>query len=113
MTNGFDPAMPAAWRNGPASSNWLRAHLQLTQQEFALLLGLSPVSISRWERGHMTPLDHSRMMLDLLKRALLRNPADKVLQTLRPLVMGSDLERVVALVHLGDDPGPGTPAPCA
>ena len=82
----------------------IRSALGLTQHEFATVLGLSAVSVSRWEHRHMAPTGLSQLLLELLLRALSRNHVDVVLRTLRPLALAHDLERVVALVHLGDAP---------
>lgn len=61
----------------------LRRQLGLTQQAFGSLLGLSFVSVNRWEAGKVAPTGLSLILLDLLKGAIDRHPAGRVLGTLR------------------------------
>ena len=65
----YTPTMDAA------SIRRLRAHLNVTQQEFADLLLVSRVTISYWENGRSAPLP--------MAQKLLRDLAD---QTYGPLV---------------------------
>ena len=47
----------------------LRDKLILTQQEFAKLLGVSFVSVNRWENGHHEPtFKEKRKLRDLCKK---------------------------------------------
>ena len=80
----------------------LREKLGLTQQEFATLLGLSTVSVSRWEHKHTQPTDSSRALLGLLARALVKKPAPKIVANLRAIPGTNELGRIIELVHLGD-----------
>lgn len=80
----------------------VRQRLDVTQQEFATLLGLSTVSVSRWERDHTQPTEASEALLILLERALGRVSGPKVIDALRDLHGKPEAERLVALVHLGD-----------
>lgn len=80
----------------------LRQQLGLSQQAFAELLGLSTVSVSRWERGTNTLTDNSRALVALLSRALARRKPEEIVHRLREVMPHGDMERVVALVHLGD-----------
>ena len=97
-----------AKKKSPASSSGtkgvgeLRAELGLTQQEFATLLGLSTVSVSRWEHKHTRPTDASEALLGLLDRARRKRPTGEIVDRLRTLAGASELDRIVALVHLGD-----------
>lgn len=78
----------------------LREKLQLTQQEFATLLGLATVSISRWEQNQTRPTDMSRALMLLLDRALKKKPPEAVVGALRGLE--DEVQRFITLVHLGD-----------
>jgi transcriptional regulator with XRE-family HTH domain len=80
----------------------LREELGLTQQEFASLMGLSIVSISRWEHGHTEPTSNSKMLIGLLCRALNQKAPSTVLQTLQKVQNAEEIDRIIALVHLGD-----------
>ena len=80
----------------------LRHQLGLSQQAFAELLGLSVVSISRWERGTTTLTDNSVALVGLLSRALSRRSPEEIVHRLREVMPQGEVERVVALVHLGD-----------
>lgn len=80
----------------------LRDKLGLTQQEFATLLGLSTVSVSRWEHGHTKPTDASRALIGLLERALKNRKPELIVARLRALKGEDELGRLIALVHLGD-----------
>lgn len=86
----------------PSDVARLRKKLRLTQQEFATLLGLSSVSVSRWERGRTTLADTSNALLGLLSRALSKKRPDEVVYRLRAVMPDGEIARVVALVHLGD-----------
>lgn len=86
----------------PSDVRSIRTRLQLTQQEFATLLGLSTVSVARWEAGQRFT-DSSRTLLGLLDRALTHTSPARVVMRLREVMAEDDVDRVVALVHLGDD----------
>jgi len=89
---------PAA--SGPVVT--LREKLGLTQQEFATLLGLSTVSVSRWEHKHTKPTDSSKALLALLGRAVERQDKDIIVSALRSLSGADEVDRIITLVHLGD-----------
>lgn len=89
---------PAA--SGPVVT--LREKLGLTQQEFATLLGLSTVSVSRWEHKHTKPTDSSKALLALLGRAVERQEKDTIVSALRSLSGADEVDRIITLVHLGD-----------
>lgn len=86
----------------PLSISQLRSRLDLTQQGFATLLGLSTVSVSRWEHNRTAPTDASLAVLGLLERALKKRKAKDVVDALRGIAAENELERVITLVHLGD-----------
>lgn len=52
----------------PAAVRRLRKRLGLTQEEFAHRLGVSWVTVSRWEQGHSAPRGLSEKALDALSR---------------------------------------------
>lgn len=78
----------------------LRAQLGITQQEFATLLGLSTVTVSRWTQGRTSPTAESHVILELVSRALKRQDPDEVITRLR--AADGPLTRTIELVHLGD-----------
>lgn len=106
-------AMPGRKTGAKSKSNGrsysvsdLRERMGLTQQEFATLLGLSTVSISRWEHRHTRPTDASHALIGLLDRALAKKGDDgipKIVTALRTISGTDELDRIIALVHLGDD----------
>lgn len=97
--------MPRAARTTelePTDVRHIRTKLKLTQQEFATLLGLSTVSVARWEAGQRFT-DTSRTLLGLLDRALAKTSPARVVMRLREVMAEDNVDRVVALVHLGDE----------
>jgi len=60
----------------------LRAHMNVNQNEFAILVGASRVSISNWERGVLKP--------DKAHQILLQQLAD---QTYGPLIVENGKDR--------------------
>jgi DNA-binding transcriptional regulator YiaG len=66
----------------PAAIRSLRKSLGLTQQAFADMLGLSFVSINKWENSASAPTGLSEVMLELLNSVLSRHPAELVLANL-------------------------------
>ena len=71
----------------------------LSQQAFATLLGLSFVSINKWENDASSPTGLSAVLLELLKSALRRHGPESILSKLRPLG-GAPLEVVRTLTTL-------------
>lgn len=61
----------------------LRKKTGLNQQGFASLIGVSTVTVNRWERGHMVPSADSAGFLALLGKAIEQLPVAEVLQRLR------------------------------
>lgn len=80
----------------------VRNQLGLNQQEFATLLGLSTVSVSRWEHRHTTPTGASAALVSLLTRALAKTKAEEIVSILRHVDRDDDVNRFITLVHLGD-----------
>jgi transcriptional regulator with XRE-family HTH domain len=61
----------------------LRKKLALTQQAFASLLGLSFVSVNKWENGASTPTGLSAVLLELLGSALRVHSSTEIIRALR------------------------------
>lgn len=80
----------------------IRNRLGLTQQDFASLLGLSTVSVSRWEHEHTKQAEWSCALLGLVDRALNRQEPPAIIRALRRLDDKDERGRIIALVHLGD-----------
>lgn len=65
----------------PGHLTEIRTRLHLSQEEMARLLGVSFVSVNRWERGHSTPTGPTRdlyLALDAAIRA--RNAPEAIRQ---------------------------------
>jgi transcriptional regulator with XRE-family HTH domain len=77
----------------------LRKSLDLSQQAFASLLGLSFVSINKWENKASSPTGLSAVLLQLLGNAVKRRGPSDVISKLRPLG-GVPLEVVRVLTRL-------------
>jgi transcriptional regulator with XRE-family HTH domain len=84
----------------------LRGRLGLTQQQFAACLGLSTVSISRWEHDHTKPTGGTEILVALVERAVARHGPEHVVDKLQNLFRSNDIDRVVTLVYLGDGASP-------
>jgi DNA-binding transcriptional regulator YiaG len=87
---------------GLINATELRKILDITQQEFATLLGLSTTTVSRWERDQHMPDDEKHVYLELLVRSLEKNKPQKIVASLRDNYSSTDAERMIRLVHLGD-----------
>lgn len=82
----------------------LRERLGLTQQDFASLLGLSFVSINRWEQGHSSPTGLSDVLLQLLASVLAQyDEADVVSLLRRTGPVPLDLIRTLVRLEEGRD----------
>lgn len=66
----------------------LRHSMGLTQQAFGSLLGLSFVTVSRWENGHSNPRGLGIVILELLSSALAQNAPHKIVNRLRSVDSG-------------------------
>jgi transcriptional regulator with XRE-family HTH domain len=77
----------------------LRTQLGLTQQAFASLLGLSFVSVNKWENEGSSPTGLSAVLLELLVSALRTHPVPEVVRRLRN-TGGVPLEIIRSLIAL-------------
>lgn len=50
----------------------IRRSLLLTQSQFADLLGVHAMTVSKWERGVIRPMPYQRLLLVALQRAVRR-----------------------------------------
>lgn len=81
-----------------------RMKLGLTQQTFASLLGLSFVSVNRWENKPIKPSGLSAVIFTMLDSALKRHPPAHVVQELRKAA-GAPVALVLILAKLvGEEP---------
>lgn len=69
----------------PREVKQLRTSTGLSQQAFANVLGLSFVSINKWENEASSPTGLSAVLLELLRSALRRHSVPTVIAKLRPL----------------------------
>jgi transcriptional regulator with XRE-family HTH domain len=53
----------------PAELNRLRVDLGLSQVQLAQLLGVHPLTVSKWERGLLVPTLHQNALLDSFAKA--------------------------------------------
>jgi DNA-binding transcriptional regulator YiaG len=95
---------PTAPRDNAVTA--IRERLDLTQQDFATMLGFATVSVSRWEHERTRPTDLSKMLIQLLERACDATDPERVVATLRTLVGAEDVDRVLALAWLVPPPAP-------
>ncbi len=86
--------------NAAPNVHHLRSSLDLTQQDFATLLGISTVSVSRWESNKTLPEPEKETLLNLLAQAIDRVGPDEVLMLLRN--SRASTERTIGLVRLID-----------
>lgn len=61
----------------------IRRDLGLTQQAFASLIGLSFVSVNKWENGGSNPTGLSAVLLELLASAIKASGVEEVKRELR------------------------------
>jgi len=52
-----------------AQIHGLREDLKLNQTQFAGLMGVHPITVSRWERGKISPTPYQSAFLDEFKKA--------------------------------------------
>lgn len=71
----------------------------LSQQAFAALLGLSFVSVNKWENDASAPTGLSAVLLELLRNSVERRGGPAVIAALRPLG-GEPIEVVRTLTIL-------------
>jgi putative transcriptional regulator len=83
----------------PAQVKALRGALELTQQNFASLLGLSFVSVNKWENSASAPTGLSEVMLELLRSALRSKSSRQILEGLRAC-NGNPLDVVRTLARM-------------
>ncbi|HOX44532.1 MAG TPA: helix-turn-helix domain-containing protein [Myxococcota bacterium] len=50
----------------------IRNGLEMTQTHLGQLLGVHPLTVSKWERGHLTPTPHQEALLDSFRKAMKR-----------------------------------------
>ena len=80
----------------------MRAELGFSQVMLASRLGISFVSVSRWERGHLVPTGLHDATLRLLRDAILHSGGKKVARAL-DACSHDQAEVLRALVRLGGD----------
>jgi len=61
----------------------MRATLKLNQHQFAALIGLSPMTVCRWENGLTEPRELGAVILELLSNALRYHAPRVLLDALR------------------------------
>lgn len=62
----------------------IRGNLGLTQAQFAQLLGVHPITVSRWEHGALAPNTHQTNLIASFRKAVQQDEdvGDKIAQAL-------------------------------
>lgn len=79
----------------PDSIAQLRNKLNLTQIQFGQLLGAHPMTVSKWERGELSPSDYQKT---LLREFLAAAKEKEVQETIKAVLIGAGI--VAALILL-------------
>jgi transcriptional regulator with XRE-family HTH domain len=74
----------------------IRSALRMTQARFAELLGVHPLTVSKWERGQSSPSPHQSALMTSFARAAERQP--DVGAVLVQLIVGAGVG--LALYHV-------------
>jgi DNA-binding XRE family transcriptional regulator len=61
----------------------MRIHLELSREKFAHLIGVSLITVNRWEGGKTNPRGHTKAVLVLLGACLMCVSPQKVLDVLQ------------------------------
>ena len=72
----------------------LRRGLGLNQDKFGQLLGIHPMTVSKWERGILTPTPYQVAMMEAFKKAARK---EEIKKTLKNILVAAG---VVAAVYL-------------
>ena len=72
----------------------LRQDLGLNQDKFGQLFGIHPMTVSKWERGILTPTPYQVAMMEAFKKAARKKEINK---TLKNILVAAG---VVAAVYL-------------
>lgn len=67
----------------PQAIRAIRVHLDVTQEEFAHILGCSFGAISRWEQGKNVPIKMQRSILEFLSESLREPPDPAIVATIK------------------------------
>lgn len=82
----------------------MRNVLGLSQEKFAALLGITFVSVNKWENGASSPTGLSQVLLALLENALARvGPAVTLMQLRRAAGVPLEVVRVLAELERRND----------
>jgi DNA-binding transcriptional regulator YiaG len=73
----------------------LRGQLGLNQVEFAQLMGVHPVTVSKWERNEALPTPYQNALFDQFKQA---SRQEEVRETLKGLLVGAGVAMALALL---------------
>ena len=67
-----------AVRISPASVKRHRGRLKLTQEQMALLVDVSPLTVSSWETGRAAPQGQNRLAMDQLRKMGIREVRERL-----------------------------------
>ena len=74
----------------------LRARLKLGQAEFAQMLGVHPMTVSRWEQGLLSPTAYHEVWMKEFNTAVVKD--DAVANILKGVLIGAGIAAAVYLL---------------
>jgi len=80
----------------PEEIRSLRQSLQMTQDQFAQLMGMHSLTVSKWERGILQPNPYQAALMQSFKKAKERKP--DIGDFVKGLIVGAGIG--IALYHL-------------
>ena len=72
----------------------LRQNLGLNQDKFGQLFGIHPMTVSKWERGVLTPRPYQLAMMEAFKKAARK---EEIKKTLKNILVAAG---VIAAIYL-------------
>jgi transcriptional regulator with XRE-family HTH domain len=84
----------------PGEIKTIREALGMSQVKFASLLGVHPLTVSRWERGEVTPDGATARLLEALEQGLQKKKPepDMVRQILKAVATGAAIAGLILLL---------------
>ena len=76
----------------------LRERLQVTQNQFANLLGVHSVTVSNWERGATEPQPYQQGLLESFKKAAAREESGNIGNIIAGTLIGAGIGAALYLI---------------
>ena len=73
----------------------LRQNLGLNQDKFGQLFGIHPMTVSKWERGILTPTPYQAAMMEAFEKAARK---EKVKKTLKNILVAAGVAAAIYLL---------------